>query len=520
MLEHGFRKYEIIKLLNNIKKRIKRVEENVPTQIDDAINQLLDGAPQALDTLKELANALGNNPDIITELNNKIDSIDIKKDWNQNDENADDYIENRTHYKENSEYIFYSDESFNNQLTIDEAVERLESSSNMGNGIYFKYKRIRVADNTVVSSEIGQFYVLFGINRLLFAYKTGSGYNIVSNKYSSGYKNLDILNRADITKETLINWIKNNVDGYDISGNNGNIIANLEKSEEVYHKLDKEYLYTPDWNQSNEEDGSFIKNKTHWFEKGECIFYTQYYNGSSTPRESIDDIIDRLFTSIENEPNENIISTNSYFGIEITGINTIDDLNKGKLYVVYRRDRGTITIDGSLKFGNSEQSISRFTNKEEIIGVDTNKLTKNDIHEAINEFIKEVEEGNIYNNSNTQYHCVKEEDIYHKLDSNYLPDNVNDSIMLKESSIPSEGLEANKFYELGEISQDTTFTLKAPTNNNISNKYIVQFSIGTTIPNITWPSNIKWENGSVPTINADKIYLLEIINDLAQIKEF
>ena len=81
MLEHGFRKYEIIKLLNDIKKTIKRVEQNVPIQIDNAINQLLDGAPQALDTLKELADALGNNDNFatyitnqITELNNKITS--------------------------------------------------------------------------------------------------------------------------------------------------------------------------------------------------------------------------------------------------------------------------------------------------------------------------------------------------------------------------------------------------------------------------------------------------------------
>ena len=81
MFEHGFRKYEIIKLLNDIKKTIKRVEQNVPIQIDNAINQLLDGAPQALDTLKELADALGNNDNFatyitnqITELNNRIDS--------------------------------------------------------------------------------------------------------------------------------------------------------------------------------------------------------------------------------------------------------------------------------------------------------------------------------------------------------------------------------------------------------------------------------------------------------------
>ena len=74
----GFRKEDIIKLLNDIKKTIKRVEQNVPIQIDNAINQLLDGAPQALDTLKELADALGNNPDFLTELNNRIDNINTE----------------------------------------------------------------------------------------------------------------------------------------------------------------------------------------------------------------------------------------------------------------------------------------------------------------------------------------------------------------------------------------------------------------------------------------------------------
>lgn len=78
MLEHGFRKYEIIKLLNDIKKTIKRVEQNVPIQIDNAINQLLNGAPEALDTLKELADALGNNDNFATYITNQISELNNK----------------------------------------------------------------------------------------------------------------------------------------------------------------------------------------------------------------------------------------------------------------------------------------------------------------------------------------------------------------------------------------------------------------------------------------------------------
>ena len=344
MLEHGFRKYEIIKLLNDIKKRIKRVEENVPIQIDDAINQLLNGAPQALDTLKELADALGNDGNFatsianqITELNNKIDSINVKKDWNQNDENADDYIENRTHYKENSEIQFYTDVNLTNKISVNNAIELFNSYVDCRN----------ISEHNTLNANKDKLY-----SKVVY--------------YSESYPQ-----------------------------ENGQI------KTIIFYKV-----------KNNNKYGIGIENKT---------------NNESVQRDVI---------LLEND-----------------GVFTINDFE---------------------------------------------------------------EKHGLY----TQYSFVKSEEVYHKLDINYIPNNINDSIILKESSIPSEGFESNKFYELGEISQNTTFVLKTPTNNNILNKYIIQFSIGTTIPTITWPSDIKWENGNVPTISADKTYLLEIINNLAQIKEF
>ena len=315
----GFRKYEIIKLLNNIKKTIKRVEENVPTQIDNAINQLLDGAPEALDTLKELSDALGGNPNFLTELNNKIDNINIEKDWNQNDENADDYIKNRTHY--------------------------------------------------IIKTIYGEDF------------------------YHNPYSLLDFFNSSN-------------------TFNNTNIIIYNEDYTITYSS----HIY--------------IVKQTSKYE----LFVPKGKNSNQ---------LEKILT----------------FSIDVT----------------YEEFYNTIyeTFKDGYKFKDEQEKF----------------------------YIKTIDE-------------------YHKLDSNYLPNNINDSIMLKETAIPSGGFEANKFYQLGEITQNITFTLKTPTNNNILNKYIIQFSIGSTVPNITWPSNIKWENGSAPTINTNKEYLLKVINNLAQIKEF
>lgn len=90
----------------------------------------------------------------------------------------------------------------------------------------------------------------------------------------------------------------------------------------------------------------------------------------------------------------------------------------------------------------------------------------------------------------------------------------------KVTSIPQDGFSPNIFYSLGEISQDTTFVLVAPEDNTILNEYLIQFSIGNTVPTITFPNGLSWLNGETPTLNANKIYQLSIVDNLAILAEF
>lgn len=90
----------------------------------------------------------------------------------------------------------------------------------------------------------------------------------------------------------------------------------------------------------------------------------------------------------------------------------------------------------------------------------------------------------------------------------------------KVTSIPQDGFSPNIFYSVGEISQNTTFFLVAPENNTILNEYLIQFSIGNTVPTITFPNGLSWLNGETPTLNANKTYQLSIVDNLAILAEF
>lgn len=77
------------------------------TIVDNKIAAFVDSAPEALDTLNELANALGNDENFSTTVLNEISRIDnkiIQSDWNQFDNNQMDYIKNRTHYDIEKKY--------------------------------------------------------------------------------------------------------------------------------------------------------------------------------------------------------------------------------------------------------------------------------------------------------------------------------------------------------------------------------------------------------------------------------
>ena len=86
--------------------------EDAQKYTDTKVADLVNSAPETLDTLGELAAAMTENKEVIDVLNealtNKADKSDIvQPDWNQNDETALDYVNNRTHWVEYGEQIFH-----------------------------------------------------------------------------------------------------------------------------------------------------------------------------------------------------------------------------------------------------------------------------------------------------------------------------------------------------------------------------------------------------------------------------
>ena len=77
------------------------------------------------------------------------------------------------------------------------------------------------------------------------------------------------------------------------------------------------------------------------------------------------------------------------------------------------------------------------------------------------------------------------------------------------SAIPSSGMLANVFYNLGEITTDPNVTLAASANPQADDEWMLAFSIGATAPaSITFPSNVKFS--STPSFGTNKCYEISI----------
>lgn len=80
-----------------------------------------------------------------------------------------------------------------------------------------------------------------------------------------------------------------------------------------------------------------------------------------------------------------------------------------------------------------------------------------------------------------------------------------------QSTQPQGGFLPNVVYVLGTITGSVTFAL-ANAISGIVNHYYWTFETDSTAPTITWPSNITWNGGGAPTINASKHYEISIFN--------
>ena len=79
-------------------------------------------------------------------------------------------------------------------------------------------------------------------------------------------------------------------------------------------------------------------------------------------------------------------------------------------------------------------------------------------------------------------------------------------------------LTPNTFHVWDEVSE-LTITLGDETEG-VANEYVFQFTSGVTPTALTLPDFIKWTNNTPPTISANKIYQISILNNLAVCLEF
>lgn len=94
-----------------------------------------------------------------------------------------------------------------------------------------------------------------------------------------------------------------------------------------------------------------------------------------------------------------------------------------------------------------------------------------------------------------------------------------DTPMLTVNSY-SYTIEPNIYYKLTPKTGTLTVTFETPTNENIVNQYMFEFTSGSVACTLSLPSSVKWANGTAPSIEANKTYQVSVLNNLGCIVSF
>lgn len=89
----------------------------------------------------------------------------------------------------------------------------------------------------------------------------------------------------------------------------------------------------------------------------------------------------------------------------------------------------------------------------------------------------------------------------------------------KSSILPAGGMLPGVYYDLGQISEATVFDVYGENADELE-EYMIQFTIGGSVPTLSWLCVDAWEGGSEPAWEADKTYVVAITNRLAVCGKF
>lgn len=93
-------------------------------------------------------------------------------------------------------------------------------------------------------------------------------------------------------------------------------------------------------------------------------------------------------------------------------------------------------------------------------------------------------------------------------------------IPVQTTTASSQALTPNVYYKWTNAPTSLTITLETPSNTNILNNYMFEFSTGSAGCTLALPSSIKWANGETPVFELDTIYQISIVNDLGVVQKF
>ena len=101
--------------------------------------------------------------------------------------------------------------------------------------------------------------------------------------------------------------------------------------------------------------------------------------------------------------------------------------------------------------------------------------------------------------------------------SEWLANNGKNGISVVEHTDVSVDIKPNVLNLWGEV-ESLEITLAQPDDVSIVNEYMIQFTSGDVATTLILPSAIKWM--SAPTIQANRVYQISIVNNLAVMGEF
>lgn len=70
------------------------------------------------------------------------------------------------------------------------------------------------------------------------------------------------------------------------------------------------------------------------------------------------------------------------------------------------------------------------------------------------------------------------------------------------------------------LAANLSITLGSATSTSTVNEYLIEFSFGSTLYTVSFPSTIKWADNKTPVFKANKTYQISIVNNLAVYLEF